>query len=73
MAGKSTMVVLENTASNTTQEFDIDHAERILRMPNNGGWQLPENSVNTFDETNGIGFKQNSRKGKSPEESANDQ
>ncbi|MFR8207453.1 MAG: hypothetical protein ACLU99_14965 [Alphaproteobacteria bacterium] len=30
------------TTLNTTEEFEINHAERLLRMPNNGGWQLPE-------------------------------
>lgn len=39
---------------NHTEEFEIAHAERILRLKNNGGWQLPENSKYQFDEENGI-------------------
>lgn len=46
-------VVLE-TADGKTQEFDINHAERILRMPNNGGWRLPDNSPYQFDYYDGI-------------------
>ena len=40
--------------NNYTEEFEIAHAERILRLKNNGGWQLPENSKYQFDEENGI-------------------
>lgn len=46
-------VVLE-TADGKTQEFEINHAERILRMPNNGGWRLPDNSPYQFDYYDGI-------------------
>lgn len=46
-------VVLE-TADGKTQGFDINHAERILRMPNNGGWRLPANSPYQFDYYDGI-------------------
>lgn len=46
-------VVLE-TADGKAQEFDINHAERILRMPNNGGWRLPDNSPYQFDYYDGI-------------------
>lgn len=46
-------VVLE-TAEGTQQEFDIDHAERILRTPDNGGWRLPEDSIYKFDYYDGI-------------------
>lgn len=46
-------VTLE-TASGTQQEFEINHAERILRAPENGGWKLPENSPYQFDYYNGI-------------------
>lgn len=53
---KITLVV---PAHNLKQEFEIEHAEKILRMQNNGGWQLPENSEFIFDLNNGIGLKQN--------------
>lgn len=70
MAGKSTKVVLVNTAAGkTTQEFEINHAERILRMPNNGGWELPEDSAHTFDEQNGIGHNSNTTKSNGKEKS----
>lgn len=56
--GNLTTVVLENTANNTTHEFEVNHAERLLRTPNNGGWILPDDSPFYFDFKNGIGFKQ---------------
>jgi hypothetical protein len=46
--------VLLETASGTQQEFEINHAERILRAPENGGWKLPDNSPYQFDYYNGI-------------------
>ena len=46
-------VTLE-TASGTQREFEINHAERILRSPENGGWRLPDNSPYQFDYYNGI-------------------
>lgn len=42
------------TADGAQQEFEINHAERILRAPNNGGWKLPDNSEYQFDYYNGI-------------------
>lgn len=42
------------TADGKTQDFEINHAERILRMPNNGGWRLPDNSPYQFDYYDGI-------------------
>lgn len=26
------------------REFEVSHAERLLAMPKNGGWHLPEDS-----------------------------
>jgi len=46
------MVELVNDMGNT-QQFTIDHAERILRMPNSG-WSLPEDSPYQFEYYNGI-------------------
>lgn len=46
-------VTLE-TARGTQREFEINHAERILRSPENGGWKLPDNSPYQFDYYNGI-------------------
>ena len=47
-------VTLEVPEHNMTESFSVEHAERILRMKNNGGWQLPEKSKYTFDSKNGI-------------------
>jgi hypothetical protein len=46
MNAKTTTVTL--TANGVTREFEFSHAERLLRMPNNGGWQLPEKSKFEF-------------------------
>ena len=69
---KFTEVELENTAANSRQTFEINHAERLLRMPNNGGWQLPEDSPYYFDLKNGIGYKQTKKGSTKPEETGND-
>ena len=45
-------VVLE-TATGIRQEFEINHAERILRHPDSG-WKLPEDSPYDFEYYNGI-------------------
>jgi hypothetical protein len=31
------------------REFEVCHAERLLAMPHNGGWQLPENSNYVYE------------------------
>ncbi len=46
MNAKTTTVTL--VANGVTREFEFSHAERLLRMPNNGGWSLPENSKFEF-------------------------
>lgn len=51
---KATKVELLRTDTNHTEEFEITHAEALLRMPNNGGWVLPEKSKFQFDLENGI-------------------
>lgn len=45
------------TANGVSQVFDIDHAERLLGMPHNGGWVIPEDSK--FIYTNGIITRKN--------------
>lgn len=42
------------------KEFEVNHAERILRMPKNGGWKLPDNSPYQLDKNNGLITKRNS-------------
>lgn len=59
MKGKKQMVDLFNPGLKITEPYEINHAERILRMPNNGGWQLPEDSEHTFDFNDGIGNREN--------------
>ena len=41
------------------QEFDIQHAERLLDMGTDmsGGWELPKDSNYTYDEENGLRVK----------------
>lgn len=46
MNAKKTTVTLE--ANGVKREFELDHAERLLNMPNNGGWHLPDNSKFEF-------------------------
>lgn len=53
----STRVTLEVTEHKMSQSFEITHAERLLKMKNNGGWKLPEDSKYTFDLKNGIRIK----------------
>jgi len=55
MNAKTTTVTL--VANGVTREFELTHAERLLRMPNNGGWQLPQDSKFEFID-NGLRRKQ---------------
>ena len=41
---KSTKVKLVRQYDGEQVEFEVDHAERILKMRNGGGWALPEDS-----------------------------
>lgn len=72
MAAKSQKVALINDTLNVTEQFEITHAERLLRMPNNGGWRLPENSDFKFDKDNGIGYKRNKKTDNGAEKAQND-
>lgn len=54
MARKPTKITLECPTLGITREFTAAHAERLLRMRNNGGWVLPAESKFTFDKENGI-------------------
>lgn len=40
---KTTKVIL-TCQSLGEREFEVSHAERLLAMPKNGGWHLPEDS-----------------------------
>ena len=59
---KVTKVVLECEKLGVRREFDVDHAERLLLMNNNGGWQLPADSNFEFDKENGIRYGRNNQK-----------
>ena len=65
MTAKVTKVVLECPTLNTT-------AERLLRMPNNGGWQLPEKTPFEFSKENGIRYKTHKKGNNGTEEKGDD-
>lgn len=46
MNAKTTSVTL--VANGVSRDFNFEHAERLLRMPRNGGWKLPEDSNYEF-------------------------
>ncbi len=58
---KVTKVALATETEGAIREFDIDHAERILAIPN-CGWQLPKDS--DFEYTNGTINRRDKKKGK---------
>lgn len=72
MAAKVQKVALINDTLNVTEQSEITHAERLLRMPNNGGWRLPENSDFKFDKDNGIGYKRNKKADNGAEKAQHD-
>lgn len=46
---------LYNTEKKETGQFDVDNAERLLRMPGTV-WQIPEGAPYVFDQQNGLRF-----------------
>ena len=48
MDAKTTFVTL--VVGEQKQDFEFSHAERLLRMRNNGGWHLPEGSKFVFED-----------------------
>lgn len=70
--GKLSEVELFNKGLNVRQSFEINQAERLLRLPNNGGWTLPDDSEYYFNFDNGIGRKQNKKGNNGTEETGND-
>jgi len=65
MTKKENVVILE--ADGIRREFEINHAERILRMPNNGGWKLPSDSIYIMDKNNGLIIKRSKGTAEKPE------
>ncbi len=72
MGAKRTTVVLECPPLNTTEEYEINHAERLLRMPNNGGWRLPEKTPFEFSNEYGIRYKTHKKGNNGAEEKSDD-
>ena len=58
-------VVLE--AGEVRREFEITHAEKLLRMPNNGGWHFPQGSDFEITEQNGVELRRNKESNKKSE------
>ena len=57
MKKEKTVVLLVNDNDKVgDRTLGIDHAERLLRMPRNGGWKLPKDSLYTLGE-NGLTIK----------------
>lgn len=48
-----TSVTLVALPAGIQQSFSIDHAERLLRMPNSG-WELPKDSDYEYDRVTGL-------------------
>lgn len=69
MEAKKQMVIL--VANGEKREFTFAHAEKLLKMSNNGGWKLPEDSQFKFDN-NGIGIKDYKRRDQITEEKKGD-
>lgn len=46
-------VILVALAAGIQQSFSVDHAERLLRMPNSG-WELPKDSDYEYDRVTGL-------------------
>ncbi len=49
----ATFVTLIALPAGIQQSFSIDHAERLLRMPNSG-WALPKDSDYEYDRVAGL-------------------
>jgi hypothetical protein len=61
MATQTRVKTVELQIGEKKESFEINHAERILKMPNNGGWKLPIDSKHTFDKKNGLTVHTNKR------------
>jgi hypothetical protein len=55
-----------------TEEFGFDHAERLLRLNNNGGWELPQDSEFEFIN-NGLEFRGHKKSDSGKKEQGNNQ
>lgn len=57
---KPTTVVLYCASNGSLHKLEFAHAERLLRMQNNGGWTLPEDSPFEF-ENNELNYRADTR------------
>ena len=55
-----TSVTLVAITAGIQRSFSIDHAERLLRMPNSG-WELPKDSDYEYDRVTGLRKKKTQR------------
>ena len=49
MANSKVTLITLNCPALGDREFEVSHAERLLSMPNTGGWQLPDGSDFVFE------------------------
>ena len=64
---KVTKVKLVVPSLGVDQELSFEHAENLLRMPNNGGWQLPEDSEFVLTE-NGLERRRDKKRAEGEQE-----
>lgn len=72
MGAKITKVRLVCPTHNLTDDFTIEHANRLLRMRNNGGWQLPKDSNFKFSNEHGIECRTNKKTNNGAEKAGDD-
>lgn len=63
---------IELQVGDKVQTFEISHAERLLRMTNNGGWEIPEGSIYKFNAKNGTIFRSDKGDSTESKEETND-
>lgn len=62
---KETIIVLETEAG--VMGFPVEQADKLLRMPRNGGWHLPNNSVWQWSPAEGFSRKRRAEETESRE------
>jgi len=58
MERKTSKVTLLDSSNGVTHDFEVSHAERILKYPGSE-WKLPEDSPYQYTRENGINFRSN--------------
>lgn len=54
-------MIVELQGGGKKQGFEVSHAERLLNLKNNGGWQLADKSEFTFNKANGTITRRNKK------------